>query len=217
MTIEQQSVLAELARLRIQVATMRAPHVKYEDSNHCRADSEPWPCPTVTVLAKDTSAAAGATFTPATVLIGIARALREQPTAVQLLDGLDELGELAVCDSDPAEIASWVAALCRLARIDVADPDACVVQPAVVYRAEHDGIVDGLYTTADAARRHCEALVSREYPADATVTFDWLADEEDADLAVAELVVQIAEGEVTTGYTVTPLEVAAAYDPDADE
>lgn len=164
-------------------------------------------------LEKDTPAMAEATSTPATVMIGLARALREQPTARQLLDGLDELGELVVCDEDPREIASQVAALCYLANIPAPVPAG----PAVFYRAAHDAIVVGRYTTAAEAQRHCEALVSREYP-DATVTFDWLADEEDEDLAVAELVVQIADGdEVETGYTVTPLEVATAYDPDADE
>ncbi|MFS0694336.1 hypothetical protein [Streptomyces nitrosporeus] len=90
--------------------------------------------------------------------------------------------------------------------------------PVIVYRAGHEGIVAGIYTTAEAARQHCEALVSREHPTARSVLFDWLADEEDDDLAVAELVVQVDGGdEATTGYTVTPLEVATAYDPDADE
>lgn len=162
---------------------------------------------------KDTAAPAAATSTPGTVLVAVARALREQPTGAQLLEGLDELGELSVCDGEPGEIASWVAALCHLVHLD--DVPAA---PTVVYRVEHGSIVAGLYTTAAAAQQHCEVLVSREYPADVTVVFDWLADEEDSALAVAELVVQVDGGdEVTTGYTVTPLEVAAAYDPDADE
>ncbi|MFG2589088.1 hypothetical protein [Streptomyces sp. NPDC048438] len=156
---------------------------------------------------------AEAAFTPATVLVAIARALREQPTGAQLLEGLDELGELSVCDGEPAEIDSWVAALCHLVHLD--DVPAA---PAVVYRVEHDTFVFGLYTTPGAARQHCEALVSREYPDDVVLTFDWLTDEEDGDLAVAALVVQIANGnEIVTGYTVTPLEAAAEFDPDADE
>lgn len=162
---------------------------------------------------KGTPADAGAELTPvSTIMVALARALREQPTGRQILDGLDELGELSVCDEDPREIASQVAALCYLANI----PAPASAGPTVVYRAAHDSIVAGLYTTAAAAQRHCEALVSREHP-DVTVTFDWLADEEE-DLAVAELVAQIAGGdEVATGYTVTPLEAADAYDPDADE
>lgn len=167
----------------------------------------------VTELEKDTTATAAATSTPATVLVALARALREQPTAARLLDGLDELGEVVVCDGSPGEVASWVAALCHLVHLDVPSTG-----PTLVYRAAHDAIGVGLYDTAEEAQRHCEVLVSREYPADVTVTFDWLADEEDEDLAVAELVVQIAGGdEIETGYTVTPLEVATAYDPDADE
>lgn len=167
------------------------------------------------VLEKGTPAPAGAELTPvSTVLVALARALREQPTGRQVLDGLDELGELSVCDEDPREIAATVAALCYLAHIPAPAPAG----PALVYRAAGNTIGIGLYTTPGAARQHCEVLVSREYPADVTVVFDWLADEEDGALAVAELVVQVDGGdEVTTGYTVTPLEVAAAYDPDADE
>ncbi|MFE2021340.1 hypothetical protein ACFW9O_25160 [Streptomyces sp. NPDC059499] len=162
---------------------------------------------------KDTTAPAEAMSTPGTVLVALARALREQPTAARLLDGLDELGEVVVCDGSPGEIASWVAALCHLVHLDVPPTG-----PTVVYRAAHDAIGVGLYDTAEEARRHCEVLVSREHPADVTVAFDWLADEEDGDLAAADLIVQVAGGdEVETGYTVTPLEVATAYDPDADE
>lgn len=164
---------------------------------------------------KNTAAESVAAFTPVTaVLVALARALRELPTRRQILDGLDELGELSVCDEDPREIASQVAALCYLARIPAPAP----AEPLVVYRAAHDAIGVGLYDTAKEARRHCEDLVSREYPADVTVTFDWLADAEYGDLAAADLVVQISGGnEDETGYIVTPLEVATAYDPDGDE
>ncbi|MFD3654372.1 hypothetical protein [Streptomyces sp. NPDC058620] len=163
---------------------------------------------------KDTSATAEAEFTPtATALLtGLALTLREQPTARQLLDGLDELGELVVCDGDPTEIADWVAALCRLADIDVHGAG-----PAIAYRVEHDSIVAGLYTTAAAAQQHCEALVSREYPASVAVLFEWCVDEEDTELPGLELDVQVDGRHVSTGYTVTPLEIATAYDPDADE
>lgn len=162
---------------------------------------------------KDTSTPAEATSTVAhvdhtAVLVGIARALREQPTARQLLDGLDELGELSVCDGDPAEIASWVAALCHLAHIDTSPA------PVIEYRAGHESIEAGRYTTEAPARQHCEDLVSREYPDTVALTFDWQTDEEED---VAELVVHFDSSYVATGYTVTPLEIATAYAPDADE
>ncbi|MEV5977553.1 hypothetical protein [Streptomyces sp. NPDC052114] len=50
-------VAAELERLRARVseleariATALAPHVQYEDSAHCQADGEPWPCLVTTAL-----------------------------------------------------------------------------------------------------------------------------------------------------------------------
>ncbi|MGW1813316.1 hypothetical protein ACWCQM_07055 [Streptomyces sp. NPDC002125] len=171
---------------------------------------------------KGTPADAGAELTPVTtVLAALARALREQPTGRQILDGLDELGELSVCDEDPREIAATVAALCYLARIPAPAPAG----PFRYYRADHEGIVADRYTTAAEAQRHCEALISREHPPAASVIFLWLTDEDqdptgepDDPMAVAELVVMVNGGpEVHTGYTVTPVEVAAAYDPDADE
>lgn len=80
-----------------------------------------------------------------------------------------------------------------------------------VFRASHDSIVMGLYTTADAAREHCEVFLRRESP---TAYFGWIEDEEDG---VAELVVTVNGEELETGYTVTPLEVASEYDEEADE
>jgi hypothetical protein len=79
-----------------------------------------------------------------------------------------------------------------------------------IYRAEHDTIVAGRYTTQAAARAHCEALISREYPTGVTLLYDWIEDEEDR---VAELVVQVNGGtEFPTGYTVTGLDVASSYE-----
>jgi len=80
-----------------------------------------------------------------------------------------------------------------------------------VFRAEHDSIPFGLYTTAEAAREHCEAYERRANP---DVALDWIEDEEDG---VAELVAAVGEEEHSTGYVVTALEVASKYDPDADE
>ncbi|UJV43843.1 hypothetical protein [Streptomyces sp. AMCC400023] len=85
------------------------------------------------------------------------------------------------------------------------------VPPLMVFRASHDSIVMGLYETAAAAREHCEALVRREMPDN---SLDWIEDEEDG---VAELTAWVGGEETTTGYVVEALEVASAYDPDADE
>ena len=80
-----------------------------------------------------------------------------------------------------------------------------------VYRASHESIVFGLYTTAEAAREHCETLMRREEP---NATFDWIEDEEEG---VAELAATIDADELVTGYVVTALTVASAYDPEVDE
>jgi hypothetical protein len=83
--------------------------------------------------------------------------------------------------------------------------------PLTVFRAEHDSIPFGLYTTAETAREHCEAHERRDRP---DINLDWIEDEEDG---VAELTAWIGGEECTTGYVVTALEVASKYDPDADE
>jgi hypothetical protein len=83
-----------------------------------------------------------------------------------------------------------------------------------VYRASHDSIVMGLYTTATEARVHCEAEERRSWPTGTNLSFDWIEDEEDG---VAELVVVAGQTEESiTGYVVTALEVASKYDPEAD-
>jgi hypothetical protein len=86
-----------------------------------------------------------------------------------------------------------------------------LAEPHTVYRAEYDSIVFGLYTTAAAAREHCEAHERRDQP---TASLDWIEDEEDG---VAELVAAVGGEEQPTGYVVTPLEAASKYDPEADE
>ncbi|MFD4000887.1 hypothetical protein [Streptomyces rubiginosohelvolus] len=154
------------------------------------------------------------------VLVSIARALREQPTAAQLLGGLDELGEAVVCE-DVREIATWADALASLAHIDD-DLGVTAAQPPpalTVYRAEHETIRVGHYTTEAAARRHCEALVSNEHPADRALVFDWIGHGSEGEYPEEpfELVVQVDGGpDQFTGYVVVPLSVAVAYDPDAE-
>ncbi|MER5769583.1 hypothetical protein [Streptomyces sp. NPDC001985] len=84
--------------------------------------------------------------------------------------------------------------------------------PLTVYRASHDSIGVGLYTTAAAARAHCEAYVRREIGDEGAL--DWIEDDEDG---VAELVAEIGGAEDTTGYVVMSLTVASVYDEEADE
>ncbi|MGW4043038.1 hypothetical protein [Streptomyces sp. NPDC004721] len=95
-----------------------------------------------------------------------------------------------------------------------------------VFRAAHDSIVMGLYTTAAEARKHCETELRREYAESTKVSLWWREDEDTVDQP------EDGEGELfahvtprgfdcgrtwRTGYVVTPLEVASAYDPDGDE
>jgi hypothetical protein len=95
----------------------------------------------------------------------------------------------------------------------VAELERQAAADVTVYRASHDSIVIGHYTTAAAAREHCEAYVQREHPG---AVLDWIADEDD-ELSPAELAEQVGDEESLTGYVVTPVTVAAAYDPDGDE
>jgi hypothetical protein len=83
--------------------------------------------------------------------------------------------------------------------------------PFTVFRAAHDAIPMGLYSTAAAAREQCEALVRRDWPDN---NIDWIDDEDDG---VSELTVWVRGEEFTTGYVVTELEVATTYDAEADE
>ncbi|MER6103644.1 hypothetical protein ABT115_15300 [Streptomyces sp. NPDC001832] len=41
---------ARVAELEAAQAAVLAPHTRYPDSPHCRADGDPWPCPTVSTL-----------------------------------------------------------------------------------------------------------------------------------------------------------------------
>lgn len=98
--------------------------------------------------------------------------------------------------------------------------------PLTVYRASHDSIVMGLYTTAAAAREHCETEMRREYDETTKVSLWWREDEDTVDQpedGEQELFVHATPAGMSpgrtwgTGYVVTPLEVAAAYDAEADE
>ncbi len=103
----------------------------------------------------------------------------------------------------------------RSAALDLPVGAPAEAPPLTVFRASHDSIVMDLYTTATEARKHCEAEERRSWGAGHTLVFDWIEDDEDR---VAELVVTAGQNEEsTTGYVVEAVEVASAYDPDADE
>ncbi|THA28263.1 hypothetical protein E4198_00165 [Streptomyces sp. RKND-216] len=90
---------------------------------------------------------------------------------------------------------------------------ACDTAPGItVYRASYDSIAMGLYTTREAARAHCEAYVRREVGDE--VILDWVPDDSSEDAPEELCTGYDAE---CTGYIVTPLTVAAAYDEEADE
>ncbi|MFF8656760.1 hypothetical protein [Streptomyces huasconensis] len=91
------------------------------------------------------------------------------------------------------------------------EDESAAEQPLVVFQASHESIVMGLYATAAVARAHCEALMRRDVPGAA---LDWIEDEEDG---VAELAAAFGEDERPTGYVVTALEIASAYDEEAGE
>lgn len=94
-------------------------------------------------------------------------------------------------------------------------PDGEHYEPTLtVFRASHDSIVMGLYTTAAAAREHCETEERRSWAKFEHPTFDWIEDDEDG---VAEMTAFVGGEEFETGYEVTALEIASKYDPEADE
>src|SRR5690606_7416238 len=98
--------------------------------------------------------------------------------------------------------------------VDTTDGEREPAAPLTVFRASHDSIVMGLYTTAAEARKHCEAEERRAWAKHHELNFDWIVDEEDG---VAEMTAFVGGEECTTGYVVTVLEVAAAYDEEADQ
>ncbi|MEV2249362.1 hypothetical protein AB0I94_02195 [Streptomyces sp. NPDC050147] len=87
---------------------------------------------------------------------------------------------------------------------------------AYVYRAAWGMTPLGTYTNAEAARMHCEADAINHNPEyDTGHVFDWLGDESEPDDPY-ELVIGKDGVEETTDYTVTRIEVATEYDPEAD-
>lgn len=96
--------------------------------------------------------------------------------------------------------------------------------PLMAYRASHKSIVLGHYTTREAARDHCQKLMERA----SVGTLEWRTDGEwreddggEPGPDEAEELYEYGTHESATwdptGYVVTPLEAAAAYDEGADE
>ncbi|MFB7031740.1 MULTISPECIES: hypothetical protein [unclassified Streptomyces] len=147
------------------------------------------------------------------------------PEHVQEAEALLKLARLS--DKSSASSAAGAAraagaqahALLALVAAQAAAPAVPPAAQAVtVYRAayEHLPFPLGLYATAEAARAHCEALVSGEYAADAAVLFEWFGDE-DGPESVWEAAVRIGDQMRLTGYTVTAVVAEAAYDPEAED
>ncbi|MEV7394900.1 hypothetical protein [Streptomyces sp. NPDC091215] len=88
-----------------------------------------------------------------------------------------------------------------------------------VYRASHGSIVMGHYTSRQAAMDHVHGVLANEEGGDVTARVIWRADDPEVDEPEWEcwLFDDDMSDDSPTGYVVTPLEVASAYDPDADE
>lgn len=50
---DDEQLRRNLAQLQDAIARARAPHVRFDDSEHCRSDGEPWPCSTLKALSVD--------------------------------------------------------------------------------------------------------------------------------------------------------------------
>ncbi|QDN57341.1 hypothetical protein [Streptomyces sp. S1D4-20] len=114
-------------------------------------------------------------------------------------------------ESERGLYAAYRKAIAEVARLQAETGDGEATPDLAVYRASHDSITFGLYTTAAEARKHCETLMRRESP---DINLDWIEDEEDG---VAEMTAFLGGEECSTGYVVTALEVASTYDEEGDE
>ena len=140
--------------------------------------------------------------------------LRARVTELEVaaLEGRAALAALCHDLDDPGSMA--LGALYLLQQATPGTPMEPGETVPTMYRASHDSIVMGLYTTAASAREHCEAEERRSWAKAESPVFDWIEDEEDG---VAELTAWVGGEERTTGYVVTALEVASEYDEETDE
>lgn len=150
------------------------------------------------------------------VLLAAMQQGRQTPTGLAV--ALDS-ARLLDSPEHAARVAELEARLAEYERPADEDPIAYTLTeqaPLTVFRAEHNSIVMGLYTTAAEARAHCEAEERRAWARCSAPDIDWIEDEEDG---VAELVTLAKDGETesVTDYVVTALEVSASYDEEADQ
>lgn len=128
--------------------------------------------------------------------------------------------------ADPVAGAALAAEAQVYATLELADAQraaATPTSPRTVYRASHESIVMGLYDTREAARAHCEAEERLTGATGTALSYTWIPDDSDP-MSAEELTIfdhtdigdDGAPAETTTGYVVTPLTVAATYDPEAE-
>jgi hypothetical protein len=126
--------------------------------------------------------------------------------------GLDDLRQQALARVAEVEAERSADKLTRLLAPTQALREDEPAAPLTVFRASHDSIVMGLYRTRGEARKHCETVLRREIGDE--VWIGWVPDDGGED-APEELC--FGEDVECSGYYVTPMEVASAYDPDGDE
>lgn len=116
-----------------------------------------------------------------------------------------------------AALAAEAQVFATLALAASTEQPAPTTAELTVYRASHESIVMGLYTTREAARAHCEADERATHRGGTVgLTFAWVPDDSDPHSPEELCVFAGLDDEDTTGYVVTPLAVATEYDPEAD-
>lgn len=123
-----------------------------------------------------------------------------------------------IADLDSALVmAQRAAAHATLALVAAQTAPQLETAPAVayVYRAAWGTTPLGTYTNHAAARTHCEADATNNADDPTELRFDWDVDESEPDSPYELLIVKNGI-ESTTDYTVTRIEVATEYDPEAD-
>ncbi|MFD3641010.1 hypothetical protein [Streptomyces griseus] len=127
------------------------------------------------------------------------------------------------CEADRMLAAAQVHATLALAAAHAApsatDPwPPLETEPAVayVYRATWGMTPLGTYTNAAAARTHCEADATNNEPDPTGISFDWIGDESEPDDPYELVIARGGPADEPTDYTVTRVEIATEYDPEAD-
>ncbi|MFJ9890844.1 hypothetical protein ACIQRW_34035 [Streptomyces sp. NPDC091287] len=87
---------------------------------------------------------------------------------------------------------------------------------AYAYRAEWGMTPLGTYTNQAAARRHCEADATNHADNHTSLAFAWIGDESEPDDPYELVIARGGPADEPTDYTVTRIEIAAEYDPEAD-